>query len=232
MQSCYVTKIQRKEGGYTTVADLLNNKEIIMCDFISWIEYKEDSYFITNSDLNTKKGKKLLESNYVADLKGHGAIRHYYPELKGKGKDKECTDFSTPNNFPKEIAQALVDGNLNRIGTTIDILNNKGKAEYKKIIQPAMAEYKKIGQSAWDEYEKIEQPAWAEYEKIKQPALAEYNKITKPAWAEYNNIHQSAWAEYIKIKQPALVAYNKINQSALAKIVQQKKYRTTAWKTI
>ncbi len=234
MQSCYVTKIQRKEGGYTTVADLLNNKEIIMCDFISWIEYKEDSYFITNSDLNTKQGKKLLDSNYIADLKGHGAIRHYYPELENKGREKECINFRTPDNFPKEIAKALVNGNLSRIGTTIDILNDKGKAEYNKITKPALAEYEKIEQPAWVEYEKIEQPAmaaykkiiqpaWAEYKKIEQPAMAAYKKIIQPAWAEYEKIIQSAWVEYKKIKQSAMAAYKKIIQPAWAayeKIIQ------------
>ena len=30
-----------------------------MCDFVSWIEYKDDVYFLTNDCLKTKEGKEL-----------------------------------------------------------------------------------------------------------------------------------------------------------------------------
>jgi hypothetical protein len=123
-----------------------------MCEFASYKVYKGKVYFIKDSDLNTKEGKKLLKPEVIGDLCGHGAIENYYPELAGKGVNKECTDFSTPKNFPKEIVRAIKSGKLSRIGFSLQLLNEKGQAEY----------------------EKIEQPAWAEYEKIRQSALAEY----------------------------------------------------------
>jgi len=110
-----------------------------MCNFISWIEYKGENFFIDNLKLQTKEGKKLLLPEFQADIKGHGAIRHYYPELNGKGKDRECTDFSTPDNFPKDIAQAFKKGQLSKIGICLDVLNDKGRAEYQKIRQSARA---------------------------------------------------------------------------------------------
>jgi hypothetical protein len=201
-----------------------------MCEFISWKEHKGRVYFLTNSDLDTKEGKKLLKPEVKADLCGHGAIESFYPELKGKGINKECTYFSSPKKFPKEIVTAIKKGNLSKIGICLDVLNNKGKAEYEKIEQPAWAEYEKIEQSAWAEYKKIEQPAWAEYEKIKQSARAEYEKIEQSAWTEYKKIKQSARAEYDKIKQSAWAEYEKIEQPAFSEIVQQKKYRKEEWK--
>jgi len=147
-----------------------------MCQFISWKEYQKEVYFLTNADLDTKAGKELLEPEYVSDLCGHGAIEHYYPELKGKGENKECTDFSTPKNFPKAIVTALKAGKLSRIGICLDILNKQGIKEYEKIRQSALAKYQKIQQPALAKYQKIEQSAYAEYNKI---ITLTFNKIVK-----------------------------------------------------
>lgn len=151
-----------------------------MCEFVSWIEYEGEVYYLTNDKLRTAEGKELLKPEVKADLCGHGAILAYYPELKGKGIHKEYEDFSTPKNFPKAIVKDIKKGNLSQIGICLDVLNKAGKTEYKKIEQPAYAEYLKIEQFAYAEYEKIEQSAYAEYEKIYQSALAEYeNKIAE-----------------------------------------------------
>ena len=55
-----------------------------MCEFVSWIEYDGEEYFLTNADLETKAGRQLLKSDVRDDLCGHGAIMAYYPELKDK----------------------------------------------------------------------------------------------------------------------------------------------------
>ena len=159
-----------------------------MCEFASWKVYNKKVYFLKDLDLNTREGRKLLDKTVIADLCGHGAIESFYPELKGKGSNEECTNFSSPDNFPKEIVQAIKDGKMTRFGIAIGLLIPSALAEYQKIKQPALAEYQKIEQSALAEYEKIEQSAWAEYEKIEQPALAEYEKIKQPAfWKLFSN---------------------------------------------
>jgi len=203
-----------------------------MCQFVSWKKYENKAYFLTNSDLDTKEGKKLLNAEVKDDLCGHGAIESFYPELKGKGENLECTDLSTPKNFPKEIVLALKKGKLSRLGIALDILNEAGRAEYLK-----------IQQLAWAEYLKIQQPAWAEYQKIRQSAEAEYNKIIQFTLAEYQKIEQSAcplgpevcwplgaWAEYNKIEQSAKAEYDETCTITFSKIVSQKKYRKDAWK--
>ena len=103
-----------------------------MCQFVSWIEYEGKEYFLTNADLDTKEGKKLLLLDVVMDLCGHGAIRSYYPELKGKGTNHEITDFSNQRNFPKSIAKAIKDGKMIRIGNCKFVLNELGLKRYKK----------------------------------------------------------------------------------------------------
>ena len=199
-----------------------------MCEFISWIEYENKNYFLTDKDLESKEGKSLIKflgNNFQEDIKGHGAIRTYFnggnQELGKKlqwGEDKENTDLSSPDNFPPEIVLAIKEGRMSRIGMSLDLLNDKGKDKYKKITDPALAEYKKI-----------KDQALAEYNKITDPALAEYNKITDPAWAEYNKIKDPALAEYNKIKDQAWAEYNKIKYQAFWKIFSQKKYRNPLW---
>uniref|UniRef100_A0A6M3JBC0 Uncharacterized protein n=1 Tax=viral metagenome TaxID=1070528 RepID=A0A6M3JBC0_9ZZZZ len=180
-----------------------------MCQFVSWIEYNGEIFFLKNDDLNTKEGKKLLKPEFIKDLSGHGAIRAFYPELQHKGINKECTDFSSPNNFPLKIVKEIKNGNLSRIGLILPQVLNK---------------------PAWDAYEKIEQPAWAAYEKIQQPAWAAYEKIEQPAWAAYKKIEQSALAAYEKIEQPALAAYEKIQQDTVWKLFKNPRNRIKEWR--
>ena len=82
-----------------------------MCEFASWIEKDGDKYFLKDSDLQTKEGRRLVKKlkdsgKYYEDICGHGAIKEYYPELKN-GIEKECTDFSKLSNFPGEIVEAI-----------------------------------------------------------------------------------------------------------------------------
>ena len=182
-----------------------------MCEFISWIEYKGEVLFLTKNELNTNHGQALrrhLGTQYENDVKGHGAIEWYYNLKPNSGTHKECTDFSSPDNFPRPIVSALKKGVFCGIGISEQLLTKP----------------------AWAEYEKIEQPALAEYGKIKQPAWAEYEKIEQPAWAEYGKIKQTAWAEYEKIEQPALAEYGKIKQTAFWKLFRSTKNRVTAWR--
>ena len=155
-----------------------------MCHFLSWVEYDNKLYYLTKRDLKGKIFNQFKKENFnwQEDIIGHGAIRYFYPEIKGFGFDRECTDFRSQKNFPNELIKAIKNGVFSGLGNSLQLLNNKGQAEYEKIEQPAWAEYKKIEQSALAEYKKIEQPALAEYEKIEQSALAEYEKIEQSAF--------------------------------------------------
>ena len=121
-----------------------------MCDFVSWIEYEGHSYFLTNADLKTKEGKKLLAPNVADDICGHGAIRAYYPELKNRGSNKECVDFSSPKNFPADIAKAIKQGEMFCFGRPLELLMSKGKKAYQDVeAQAFAAAFKKYKVAAW-----------------------------------------------------------------------------------
>ena len=165
-----------------------------MCNFISTIKSKNEHFYLTKNDLKGKRFKEFKEYNksfWQEEIRGHGAINFFYPDIKGE--HWECEDFSSQKNFPSCVVEDIKKGNFRGIGICIDILNNEGKKKYNKIIQSAWTEYKKIAQPAWAEYKKIRQSAWTEYKKIAQPALAEYKKIKQSALAEYKKIKQSAF---------------------------------------
>ena len=151
-----------------------------MCEFISWKEMEDGSIrFLTYDQIyHTEQGKELQEFNPTeSDWVGHGAIDFYYMLNRSEGIQRECTNFSTPDNFPWEIVEAIKTGEFRGLGIGKGLLNEEALAEYEKIKRSALAEYEKIEQSAWDEYKKIEQPAWDEHEKIRRSAPAEYEKI-------------------------------------------------------
>ena len=124
-----------------------------MCQFISWVEEDDKVFFLTKKELQSKKGKALIKYCDNKDLQGHGACKRYFFGSEGskRGVQKECSDFSSPHNFPEKIALAIIRGDFNckYFDTPIDILT-----------QLALAEYEKIEQSAWAEYKKIKQPAF------------------------------------------------------------------------
>ena len=193
-----------------------------MCEFISWIEKDGKCIFLTGEDVfKTKRGKELQAHDGTNDLDGHGAIRWYY-NFEG-GLDKECTDFSTPDNFPLEIVKAIKSGKMRGLGIAEGLLTPKVITKYKRILQSALAEYDRMEQSAYAECKEIAQSALAEYEKI-QLTFAEYEKIKQSAlaFAEYEKIQQSAFAKYKKIQQPARVKYEKIEQLAYAEYKKTK----------
>jgi len=160
-----------------------------MCDFISYIGMPDKSVrFLTGHDLfETERGAEYLKwnkdtSHAVDDYTGHGAIRWYYKIKNNVGQDRECADFSTPDNFPSPIVTAIKCGLYRGLGTPDGLLRQAAGTEYKRIMQPAYAEY-----------ERIRQPAYAEYVRIKQVAEAEYVRITQAAYAEYERIRQATF---------------------------------------
>ncbi len=162
-----------------------------MCEFISWVEKRGKVYFLTGDQLfKTRKGRELLKTISPDDYCGHGTIRAYYGIDAGDGVDKECVDFSSPDNFPDKIVEAIKQGEMRGIRGNAGLLSKSARVEYNKICEPARAEYNKICQAAW-----------AEYDKICRPARDEHDKICQAAWAEYDKIRQAAFWDLFAIPE-------------------------------
>jgi len=82
---------------------------------VSWIDLDGNVYVLQDSDLDTKEGRRLLNSSVISDIDGHGALQNYYPELRGRGWHREYENFDNPLGFPKTIHELLQQGKLARI---------------------------------------------------------------------------------------------------------------------
>ena len=82
-----------------------------MCGRLSWTELPDKRLvYLTTYDLwDTPQGKKIREQLKPEDWWGHSAIKMFYGKMPNIdiGVQRECTDYSTPKNFPPEIALAI-----------------------------------------------------------------------------------------------------------------------------
>ena len=158
-----------------------------MCEFISWVEHENKLYYLTANLLNTKEGralKKHLGAQYAEDIKGHGAIEHYFGI---NGKHHECTDFSSPNNFPAEIVKAMQAGAFRGIG-----IPDVSRVLTKK----AYADYESKRDSLYADYESKHAPLYADYESKRDALSADYWSKHAPLYADYESKRDALYADY------------------------------------
>ena len=125
-----------------------------MCERYSWIEKDGAVLFLTPYDVyETKRGKELQAySRQSEDYVGHGAIRFYFDLSSNSGVEKECIDFSTPDNFPPDLVRAIKAGKMwdfGIVGEMRVMLTDKAQAEYDKVRVETWAEYDKACTEVW-----------------------------------------------------------------------------------
>jgi hypothetical protein len=154
-----------------------------MCHFISWAKYDDEVYFITDKEINSRRGKEVIKElklynrtldTYSEDILGHSFLHKYYDlpygyNLQGVSR-KECTKFINKDgvfsqDFPNVIKKALskFDRNFKYIRKVDGFLND----EYFHSHMPI---YKYVyGDNLVEEFEKkqsiIEMVRWGVYNK-------------------------------------------------------------------
>ena len=181
-----------------------------MCEFVSWVEHEDKLYYLTANLLNTKEGralKKFLGTAYAEDITGHGAIERYFGI---KGVHRECTDFSSPKNFPAEIVKAMKSGAFRGIGIpdASQVLTMKVYADYQSKRAPLYADYLS-----------------------KRASLdADYLSKRDALDADYLSKRDALYADY-KSKRASLDAdYESKRDDLFWDIFMDKKNRAKAWK--
>src|SRR4030042_1347517 len=93
---------------------------------IAWIEKGDKYYFLTRKEVDSPKGEALkLRFPGSGELIGHSEIRAYYEF--DDGVDRECTDFSTPDNFPEPIVKAIKEGEFRGFAIPEGLLNQPAR---------------------------------------------------------------------------------------------------------
>ena len=136
-----------------------------MCEFISWIEKGGQLYHLTYRDIYyTRRGKELRDfCKDKDDYIGHGAIRYFYDNFVG-GIQRECTDFSTPNNFPSEIVADIKAGKFRGLRTPEGLLAKPLYDKYEADIKPLYDKYQADIKPLYDKYQAGRKPLDDKYQ--------------------------------------------------------------------
>lgn len=202
-----------------------------MCEFISWIETKGRIYFLSDVEMDSRRGQELkIHNEDCGDWTGHGAIAWFYG-LSNRGcEHRECGIFYSPDNFPPEIVKAIKTGKMTGFDSTPSgLLSALAWAEYDRLCDPALAKYNKICDRARAECTRLKNAALDKHDRICDSALAKRNKIYDRAWSEYENRCNWASEECDRIRDAAWNAYRPIWNSTRteAENVEQNKLRNT-----
>jgi hypothetical protein len=192
-------------GNGVNVSYILLKEVKIMCDFISWKVVRTadggmEILFLTYDDIyNTKRGKELQKYTIPNDFVGHGAIDFYYG-LNGRGTNKECTDFSSPDNFPSIIADAIKMGKFYLMGTPEGLLLPSKRdplyADYEAKCAPLDADYKAKRDPLYADYEAKCAPLDADYKAKRALLDADYKAKRDPLYEDYEAKRAPLDADY------------------------------------
>lgn len=79
-----------------------------MCEFISWKQGSDGTvYFLTDNDVFSSFGRKVLKGSKDNDILGHGAIDAFFNQRTITMEQFECRNFWEKDQFPPEIAVHL-----------------------------------------------------------------------------------------------------------------------------
>jgi hypothetical protein len=185
-----------------------------MCEFVSWVEKGEKVLFLTDALLDTPKGQLTLkEQSDGEDIRGHSAIRFYFGFERDEGKNMECTDFSSPDNFPTAVAKAIKNCEFTKIGTLPDFMfttNGLTKVE---------------SNLAWREADKV----WTEAYKVWEEAYKARDKAYKARDEAYEEAYK-VWTEADKARDKAYKARDEADKTVKWKVFASPENRIEAWR--
>ena len=81
-----------------------------MCEFVSWIEHRDQILFLTDAEVFSPHGKEVLQGSRGIDFLGHGAIRAFYGIPGYVGVEHEDRRFWKMELYPEPIRKKLKEG--------------------------------------------------------------------------------------------------------------------------
>jgi len=202
-----------------------------MCDLASWVETPEKIYFMDNVAI--AKYRRDNPDRTIYDVTGHHAIREYY-EISDEGRDRECTDFSTPDNFPLEIVSAIKAGRMSKHNVFPEGLVRESLFDAIPEIKEAQTAYKKataayrIASVICGKVQFAYRIASVICGKV-QSAYDEVSAAYEEASAAYGKM-QSAYNEVSVVRDEALTAYKEARSVHGWKLFRSVENRCPAWK--
>jgi len=168
-----------------------------MCEFLSWIEKGDKVYFLTKAQIDSPQGEAVKKRfPGEGELIGHSAIRAYY-DIDG-GKEKEQTDFSSPDNFPKEIIEAILKGKFGYIPVPKGILkkplDDKYSADQKPLDDKYSADQKLLNDKYSADRKPLDDKYWADRKLLNDKYWADRKPLDDKYWADRKLLNDKYWA--------------------------------------
>ena len=176
-----------------------------MCEFISAVKGTGKAgnnkwYYLTHDLIHNTPTGQLLQQKYGgADLLGHSAIREYFALRDGWGENWECTDFSTPNNFPDEIVSAIKRGEFRGLGHPSALLTEPAEKLYNETIDTAWKLYEETIAPVRKLYEETLATAWKLYNETIDTAGKLYDETIDTAWKVQNETVDTAFWDFFAV---------------------------------
>ncbi len=163
-----------------------------MCEFVSWVERTENNcqkiYFLTRKQIfDSPKGDALRKwSGDSNDYFGHGAIRFYY-DFEG-GVNKECTNFTDPENFPTAIVRAIKQGDMAGFGIIpsgllLKPLDDKYQADRKSLDNKYQADLKPLDDKYQADRKSLDDKYQADRKSLGDKYQADRKSLDDKYWA-------------------------------------------------
>jgi len=166
-----------------------------MCEFVSAVKTKDkhgkDKYYFLTHELihNTPRGELLQKKYGGDDLIGHSAIREYF-DLIG-GENWECTDFSTPKNFPAVIVKAIKRGEFRGFGTPKGLLtkplDDKYRADRKPLNDKYWADRKSLNDKYLADRKALDDKYWEDRNALDDKYRADLKPLDDKYWDLFSN---------------------------------------------
>ncbi len=177
-----------------------------MGEFISWYEELSGKvHFLTDADWPKAQALSINAEDFL----GHGAIaaiRGWKVDNRPVGKKRECTDFSTPANFPAVIVAALKAGQMTYVplppGLLLPDLDDDYRAKCKPLDDDYRAKCKPLDDDYWakrkpldDDYWAKRDDYWAKREALDDDYRAKRKALDDDHWAKRKALDDDYWAK-------------------------------------
>jgi len=162
-----------------------------MCEFMSWVEKGDKVYFLTYDLIHNTPRGEIIQKRFpgYGEPLGHSPIRAYFG-IRG-GEDKECTDFSTPDNFPEPIAEAIKNGEMRGFGCPEGLLLPKIYDDYEAKRKASIDDY-------WERRKALRGSYLAKHKEVDDGYLAKRKMLEEDCLAELKLLRDEYWDLFAK----------------------------------
>ena len=167
-----------------------------MCEFLSWVEKGDKVYFLTSKFIHDTPRGEIVKKRFPGEgeLSGHAAIRAYF-DLEG-GRERECTDFKSPANFPAEIVEALKAGGFRTFPMPEGLLCAALYADCQAKSDALYADYQAKSAPLSADYHAKRDPLYADYRAKCASLDADYHAKLDALYADYHAKRDPLYADY------------------------------------